>query len=139
MKKFFVLPVAVLLGALSLSSCSESNDDDNNTTNGFDIVKISSKPNKYFWGSREFQVPELKLLLDAVSSSRFITRKKSADLKRKITGLASVHQRKQVSRHIYTTSIIKPRNENIYYIVDANNDAVENNTNTDEDNVEEVV
>ena len=39
MKKFFVLPVAVLLGALSLSSCSESNDDDNNTTNGFDIVK----------------------------------------------------------------------------------------------------
>ena len=61
---------------------------------GFDIVKISSKPNKYFWGSREFQVPELKLLLDAVSSSRFITRKKSADLKRKITGLASVHQRK---------------------------------------------
>lgn len=93
---------------------------------GFDIVKVSSKPNKYFWGSREFQVPELKLLLDAVSSSRFITKKKSADLKRKITGLASVHQRKQLSRHIYTTSIIKPRNENIYYIVDAINDAVEN-------------
>ena len=39
MKKYFILPVAVLLGALSLSSCSESNDDDNNTTNGFDIVK----------------------------------------------------------------------------------------------------
>ena len=92
---------------------------------GFDIVKVSSKPNKYFWGSREFQVPELKLPLDAVSSSRFITKKKSADLKRKITGLASVHQRKQLSRHIYTTSVIKPRNENIYYIVDAINDAIE--------------
>ena len=76
---------------------------------GFDIVKVSSKPNK----------------LDAVSSSRFITSKKSADLKRKITGLASVHQRKQLSRHIYTTSVIKPRNENIYYIVDAINDAIE--------------
>ena len=41
MKKYFVLPVAVLLGALSLSSCSESDDDDNNTTNTFDIVKTS--------------------------------------------------------------------------------------------------
>ena len=41
MKKYFVLPVAVLLGALSLSSCSESNDDDDNTTNTFDIVKTN--------------------------------------------------------------------------------------------------
>ena len=41
MKKYFVLPVAVLLGALSLSSCSESDDDNDNTTNTFDIVKTS--------------------------------------------------------------------------------------------------
>ncbi len=41
MKKYFVLPVAVLLGALSLSSCSESDDDNNNTTNTFDIVKTN--------------------------------------------------------------------------------------------------
>ena len=92
---------------------------------GFDIVTVSGKPNKYFWGSRELQVPELKLLLDAVSSSRFLTKKKSDELKNKLTGLASVHQRKQLSRHIYTTNVVKPRNETIYYIVDRINDAIE--------------
>lgn len=92
---------------------------------GFDIVTVSGKPNKYFWGSRELQVPELKLLLDAVSSSRFLTKKKSDDLKNKLTGLASVHQRKQLSRHIYTTNVVKPRNEAIYYTVDKINDAIE--------------
>ena len=92
---------------------------------GFDIVTVSGKPNKYFWGSRELQVPELKLLLDAVSSSRFLTKKKSDELKNKLTSLASVHQRKQLSRHIYTTNVVKPRNETIYYIVDRINDAIE--------------
>lgn len=92
---------------------------------GFDIVTVSGKPNKYFWGSRELQVPELKLLLDAVSSSRFLTKKKSDELKTKLTGLASIHQRKQLSRHIYTTNTVKPRNESIYYTVDRINDAIE--------------
>ena len=72
---------------------------------GFDIVTVSGKPNRYFWGSRELQVPELKLLLDAVSSSRFLTKKKSDD--------------------IYTTNTVKPRNEAIYYTVDKINDAIE--------------
>ena len=92
---------------------------------GFDIVTVSGKPNRYFWGSRELQVPELKLLIDAVSSSRFLTKKKSDELKNKLTGLASVHQRKQLSRHIYTTNTVKPRNESIYYTVDKINDAIE--------------
>lgn len=43
---------------------------------GYDIVTIKSSPNKYFWGSRTFEIPELKMLIDAVSSSRFITKKK---------------------------------------------------------------
>lgn len=92
---------------------------------GFDIVTVSGKPNKYFWGSRELQVPELKLLLDAVSSSRFLTKKKSDELKTKLTGLASIHQRKLLSRHIYTTNTVKPRNESVYYTVDKINDAIE--------------
>ena len=65
------------------------------------------------------------MLLDAVSSSRFLTKKKSDDLKNKLTGLASIHQRKQLSRHIYTTNTVKPRNETVYYIVDKINDAIE--------------
>lgn len=44
---------------------------------GLDIVTVASKPNRYFWGNRKFEMPELKLLIDAVSSSRFITQKKS--------------------------------------------------------------
>ena len=92
---------------------------------GFDIVTVSGKPNKYFWGTRDLQVPELKLLIDAVSSSRFLTKKKSDELKNKLTGLASVHQRKLLTRHIYTTNVVKQRNESIYYTVDRINDAIE--------------
>lgn len=92
---------------------------------GFDIVTVSGKPNKYFWGTRDLQVPELKLLIDAVSSSRFLTKKKSDELKSKLTGLASVHQRKLLTRHIYTTNVVKQRNESIYYTVDRINDAIE--------------
>ena len=92
---------------------------------GFDIITQSGKPNKYFWGTRDFQLPEIKLLLDAVSSSRFLTKKKSDELKHKLTGLASVHQRDQLSRHIYTTNVVKQRNESIYYTVDRINDAIE--------------
>ena len=42
----------------------------------YDIIKVKSSPNKYFWGDRGFEIPELKMLIDAVSSSRFITKKK---------------------------------------------------------------
>ena len=56
---------------------------------GMDIVKVVSKPNRYFWGDRHFEMPELKLLIDAVNSSRFITEKKSRALGEKITTLAS--------------------------------------------------
>ena len=92
---------------------------------GFDIVTVSGKPNKYFWGSRELQVPELKLLLDAVASSRFITKSKSKELSRKLTSLASVNQRKQLNRHMFTTGRVKPGNENVFYYVDLINNAIE--------------
>ena len=45
---------------------------------GFDIETIVSRPNRYYWGEREFEIPELKLLVDAVQSSKFITERKSA-------------------------------------------------------------
>lgn len=49
----------------------------------------------WFVGERQFQLPELKLLVDAVESSHFITRKKSADLLRKLAALASQEQARQ--------------------------------------------
>ena len=90
-----------------------------------DIVTVSSRPNKYFLGARLFEMPEIKLLLDAVASSRFITKSKSKELSRKLTGLTSSHQRKQLNRHMYTTGRVKPGNENVFYYVDLINNAIE--------------
>ena len=90
-----------------------------------DIVTTTGRPNKYFLGARLFEIPELKLLLDAVASSRFITKSKSRELSRKIASMASENQRRQLSRHIYSTGRVKPGNENIYYYVDLINNAIE--------------
>ena len=91
---------------------------------GIDIVKIVSRPNLYFWGERQFEMPELKLLIDAVSSSRFITQKKSKELVRKLGDLSSENQKKELRRNIQATNRIKPKNETIYYLVDTINEAI---------------
>ena len=90
-----------------------------------DIVTVTSRPNKYFLGARLFEMPEIKLLLDAVASSRFITKGKSKELTHKLTSLTSGHQRKQLNRHMYTTGRVKPGNENVFYYMDLINDAIE--------------
>mgnify|MGYP002857168616 CR=1 FL=1 len=92
---------------------------------GMDIVTIISRPNKYFCGSRLFDTAELKLLIDAVNSSRFITDKRSKVLNRKLLSTVSEYQRKQMKRNVYTTEKIKPRNEKIFYVVDTINDAIQ--------------
>lgn len=91
---------------------------------GIDIEVINSSQNKYYIASRQFEIPELKLLIDAVESSKFITEKKSEVLVTKLTSLASEHQAKQLKRNLCTTDRIKPDNEMIYYIVDAINEAI---------------
>jgi predicted DNA-binding transcriptional regulator YafY len=69
-------------------------------------------------GERQFQLPELKLLVDAVQSSRFITRRKSRELIRKLESLTSVHQARQLHRQVFVADRVKTENENIYYTVD---------------------
>ena len=91
---------------------------------GFDIVIIKSSSNLFFWGSRIFQLPELKLLIDAVTSSKFITREKSDELIAKLTSCASKGQAGQLVRHLYMADCIKPDNEQIYDIVDTITDAI---------------
>ena len=83
--------------------------------------KLSSVKSFYYTGTASANAARI----DAVSSSRFLTKKKSDELKKKLTGLASVHQRKLLTRHIYTTNVVKQRNESIYYTVDRINDAIE--------------
>ena len=85
---------------------------------GFDLIKIKSSPNKYYIASREFELPELKLLIDAVQSSRFITEKKSRELSKKLAGLASAEQAKELDRHTGVNGRAKSTNEQQLYTVD---------------------
>ena len=83
---------------------------------GMDIVRT---PKGYYVGSREFELPELKLLVDSVQSSKFITHKKTGTLIHKLESLASVHEAKQLNRQVFVMNRNKSMNESIYYNVDA--------------------
>ena len=91
---------------------------------GIDIVVIHSTQSKYFVASRKFELPELKLLIDAVESSKFITTKKSDALIEKIHTMTSPGQVAKLKRNNYVVNRIKPDNEQIYYIIDAIKDAI---------------
>lgn len=91
---------------------------------GYDIRTIVSRPNRYYWGEREFELSELKLLVDAVASSRFITESKSKVLSRKLYQFSSKHQRRGIKRNIAAVKRIKTDNEEIYKIIDTVNDAI---------------
>ena len=78
----------------------------------------------WFVGQRDFELPELKLLVDAVQSSRFITSRKSAALIRKLERLASTHQAQQLQRQVYVSGRIKVMNESIYYNIDKLHSAI---------------
>ena len=91
---------------------------------GYDVVTIRTTQNKYYLASRAFELPELKLLIDAVESSKFITERKSRVLVEKLTALAGSHQAGELKRNISISDRIKPKNEQIYYIMDAINEAI---------------
>ncbi|MBP5289093.1 MAG: WYL domain-containing protein, partial [Clostridia bacterium] len=92
---------------------------------GMDIVRVKGKHTGYFLGERDFELPELRLLVDAVQSSRFLTSKKSAELIRKLQTLTSVHQAKSLSRQVTVAGRIKTMNESIYLNVDALSSAMD--------------
>lgn len=85
---------------------------------GLDVQSRKGKAPGWFVGAREFELPEVKLLMDAVQSSRFITQKKSDALIRKLEGLTSVQQAGRLQRQVYVDRRIKVMNESIYYNVD---------------------
>ncbi len=91
---------------------------------GYEIETIRSTQNKYYLASRLFELPELKLLIDAVESSKFITEKKSRQLTEKLTTLASIHDAGMLNRNISIADRVKAGNEQIYYIMDALNEAI---------------
>lgn len=86
---------------------------------GLDILKTQNgRQTDYRVVSRDFEMPELKLLVDAVQSSKFITRKKSDELIKKIESFASVHEARQLHRQVFVANRIKTMNESIYLSVD---------------------
>jgi len=91
---------------------------------GMDIIYTKEKPAGYYLGSRDFELPELKLLVDAVQSSKFITEKKSRELIKKLERLASESEAKQLHRQVFIANRIKTQNESIYYNVDKIQEAI---------------
>ena len=95
---------------------------------GYDIVLIKAKSGGgYYLAGREFELAELKLLVETVQASRFLTLKKSRELIAKIEKLASKADAGQLQRQVYVANRIKTANESIYYIVDDIHRAIQNN------------
>lgn len=96
---------------------------------GYDIVNVKSRTKGgYYLASREFELPELKLLVDAVQASRFITQKKSRELIAKIEKLAGPYEGKQLQRQVFVAGRVKTENESIYYNVDRIHKAIQDNS-----------
>ena len=96
---------------------------------GIDIIQQKvGRETYYYVGSRDFEVAEIKLLIDAIQSSKFITEKKSNELIKKIKGLVSKHQAAQLQRQVYVHGRIKTMNESIYYNVDTLHAAIAKNS-----------
>lgn len=87
---------------------------------GIDVIgqKVRGGGYEYYVGSKTFDLAELKLLVDAIQSSKFITEKKSKDLIEKLGQLASEYEAEQLKRQVTVRGRVKTMNESIYYIVD---------------------
>ncbi len=92
---------------------------------GMDIIGEQKDRTYYYYiGNRQFELAELKFLVDSVQSAKFLTTKKSNELIKKIEGLASRHEAGKLQRQVYVAERVKNMNESIYYSVDAIHDAI---------------
>ncbi len=96
---------------------------------GMDIIG-TQEDRKYYYhvGNRQFELVELKLLVDSVQSAKFITEGKSNELIKKIEGLASQYEASQLHRQVFVNGRVKTMNESIYYNVDRIHTAIAENS-----------
>ena len=94
---------------------------------GEDVLSVRDTTVRYYIGERALDMTQLRLLVDAVQSSKFITRKKSEELIRRLESLTSRHQAGQLQRQVLVSGRIKNMNESIYYNVDSLHNAMFNN------------
>ena len=95
---------------------------------GMDILHKPGRGGGYYLASREFELPELKLLVDAVQSSKFLTSKKSMQLIEKLGKLVSIHEARSLKRQLVVSDRVKTMNESIFYNVDTLHEAIAHNS-----------
>lgn len=117
------------LDAIGISAERKAIYDDIETLRAFglDIEMRKEKNFRYHLVSRFLELPELKLLVDSVQSSKFISHKKSMELIQKLEGFTSRHQARKLSRQVYVSNRVKTMNESIYYTVDFIHEAISSN------------
>ena len=94
---------------------------------GFYIEHTHANGGGYYLAKRDFELPELKLLVDAVQSSKFITKQKSSQLIKKLSALVNCHEADTLNRQVYVSDRIKTMNESIYSNVDIIHTAINEN------------
>ncbi|MBE6807693.1 MAG: WYL domain-containing protein [Ruminococcaceae bacterium] len=94
---------------------------------GEDIVTVRDTTVRYYVGERALDIAQLRLLVDAVQSSKFITKKKSEQLIRNLESLTSRHMAGELQRQVLVSGRIKHMNESIFYNVDALHSALQEN------------
>ncbi len=92
---------------------------------GCDIIKTATPKRGWFIGSREFEVPEIYLLCDAVRSARFISSGKTRELLQKLNSMLSVHQTQRLEGSVYFSLFDKAQNEELYYSIDSITSAIQ--------------
>ena len=95
---------------------------------GLDIVQLRGPGGGYYLGSRAFELPELKLLVDAVQSSKFLSERKSMQLIAKLETLASGYAAGSLRRQVTVAGRVKTMNESVYYSVDLLHEAIQKNS-----------
>ena len=94
---------------------------------GLDIIYEKTKTHNYYLGQRDFELPELKMLIDVIQSSPFLTAKKSMELIGKLEQLTSKHQAVNLRRQVFVLNRVKNHNEQLYYNIDGINEAINKN------------
>lgn len=95
---------------------------------GIEVIKETVGRDTYYHvGSRQFELAEVKLLIDAIQSSKFISKNKSNELIKKMKGFVSRHEADKLQRQVYVNDRVKTMNESTYYAVDAIHTAIAEN------------
>ncbi|MCH5251444.1 MAG: WYL domain-containing protein [Lachnospiraceae bacterium] len=94
---------------------------------GYDVEYQAGKPSGYYMGSREFELPELKLLVDAVQASKFVTEKQTNALIKKLEQFASRYEANALQRQVRVKNQIKSANMSTLYLIDGIHQAIHEN------------